>query len=357
MPTGSGNGTLTYILPDHLGSASVITSDAGAVISEMAYWPYGATRSGGITQTDKRYTGQQEEPGDAALGLYNYKARFYSTTLGRFVSADPVQGSSAGGMNRFSYALNNPLVYRDPTGMKPCKGCANFEKKLSARGSRCLISGLCFPTRKHSNPAAEYSDDAVWWGTAYGIEPSVILATLIWEWDQGAAKDLVEMTLEVWGNLSLGVDALLGEALSINWGRGNISVKTVRDVLAWEAIHGGHLPQYAKSLAGDVAIINDLLNTETAVMYMAAIFAYHDAADLAPRGHSGNIMHQAAIYNLGSENYADSFIRGTNTFFVEEWNSSQIKNVMPLIQPARDLIAFCQGVGAACERPWAPTDD
>ena len=57
--------------------------------SEAKYWPYGATRSGAITQTDKLYTGQQQEAGDDAMGLYNYKARFYSTVTGRFVSADP----------------------------------------------------------------------------------------------------------------------------------------------------------------------------------------------------------------------------------------------------------------------------
>ncbi len=113
MPTGTGNGTLSYILPDHLGSASVITNDVGAVVSKMAYWPYGATRSGGITQTDKRYTGQQEEPGDAALGLYNYKARFYSTTLGRFMSADP---TTTDGLNRYTYVRNSPATFSDPSG-------------------------------------------------------------------------------------------------------------------------------------------------------------------------------------------------------------------------------------------------
>ncbi len=143
VPTGSGNGTLSYILPDHLGSASVITSDAGAVISEMAYWPYGATRSGGITQTDKRYTGQQEEPGDAALGLYNYKARFYSTTLGRFVSAD---SSTTDGLNRYTYAVSNPLAFTDPSGhcvQRPNGRWMECSRKTMIRHFFCAWGGKC----------------------------------------------------------------------------------------------------------------------------------------------------------------------------------------------------------------------
>jgi hypothetical protein len=47
------------------------------------------------------------------LGLYNYKARFYSTTLGRFASADTV---TLDGLNRYAYVKNNPVRWNDPTG-------------------------------------------------------------------------------------------------------------------------------------------------------------------------------------------------------------------------------------------------
>ena len=71
--------TLTYLLADHLGTAvGTIDATTGAVTAAK-YWPYGAPRSGSNAQTDKRYTGQQQELGDA-LGLYFYHARFYSVT-------------------------------------------------------------------------------------------------------------------------------------------------------------------------------------------------------------------------------------------------------------------------------------
>jgi RHS repeat-associated protein len=74
-----------------------------------------------MSYTELRFTGQREELDDAAgLGLYNYKARFYSTVLGRFLSVDPLVG--AGGdpqsWNAYTYVRNNPLRLVDPTGMR-----------------------------------------------------------------------------------------------------------------------------------------------------------------------------------------------------------------------------------------------
>jgi RHS repeat-associated protein len=121
VPAGGGQGALYYLLADQLGSTSTLTDASGTVVATEKYWPYGAARSGGITQTDKLYTGQQIEPGDSALGLYNYKARFYSTVTGRFVSVDPIGGSPGGdpqAWNPYSYVRNNPVRYTDPTGKK-----------------------------------------------------------------------------------------------------------------------------------------------------------------------------------------------------------------------------------------------
>jgi RHS repeat-associated protein len=69
----------------------------------------------GLFPTDRRFTGQRWE---ASLGLYDYKARFYDPTLGRFLQPDPIvpEPGNPQALNRYAYVYNNPLRYTDPTG-------------------------------------------------------------------------------------------------------------------------------------------------------------------------------------------------------------------------------------------------
>ncbi len=65
--------------------------------------------------TDKKFTGQRLD----STGLYYYNARYYDPTIGRFISPDPIIQNNANPQffNRYSYVLNNPLKYVDPTGL------------------------------------------------------------------------------------------------------------------------------------------------------------------------------------------------------------------------------------------------
>jgi RHS repeat-associated protein len=58
---------------------------------------------------------------DEALGLLNMRGRMYDPRLGRFLTPDPVvPGPQAGqAYNRYSYVLNDPLTYTDPSGFTP----------------------------------------------------------------------------------------------------------------------------------------------------------------------------------------------------------------------------------------------
>jgi RHS repeat-associated protein len=115
-----GTGTLTtglkWLLGDHLGSTSLSAQGSdGAKLSELRYKPFGELRfAWGTTTTSLRYTGQRAE----GTGLYDFKARFYDASLGRFIQPDTMIPAGQGviGFDRYAYSNNNPVRFNDPTG-------------------------------------------------------------------------------------------------------------------------------------------------------------------------------------------------------------------------------------------------
>lgn len=69
----------------------------------------------GVNPSNYKFTDQEL---DAENGLYNYNARLYDPFIGRFISPDSIipQPYNPQSLNRYSYCLNNPLIYTDPSG-------------------------------------------------------------------------------------------------------------------------------------------------------------------------------------------------------------------------------------------------
>ena len=124
MRTGTSAGTVNYLLGDHLGSQALTLTSAGARLSpnkELRYYPYGVARYDTNNQiTSFNFTGQRKDSGS---GLLFYDARWYDPQVGRFLSPDTIvpEPGNPQALNRYSYTLNNPLRYTDPTGHAPQK--------------------------------------------------------------------------------------------------------------------------------------------------------------------------------------------------------------------------------------------
>ena len=121
--TGSGT---SYITADTLGSPRVITAQDKSVKARHDYLPFGeeipagfgsrTAQQGYVVDTlRQKFTGKER---DVESGLDYFGVRYFSSPLGRFNSADSMFGSTADpqSLNLYSYGLNNPLKYVDPTG-------------------------------------------------------------------------------------------------------------------------------------------------------------------------------------------------------------------------------------------------
>ncbi|MCK9562616.1 MAG: hypothetical protein M0R02_07840 [Bacteroidales bacterium] len=122
--SSSGTREMYYTHKDHLGSITEITDSQGAVVESLSYDAWGNRRNphtwasdstaGGTFLFDRGYTGHEHLDDFAII---NMNGRIYEPLTGRMMAPDNyVQSSLSQNLNRYSYCLNNPLIYTDPDG-------------------------------------------------------------------------------------------------------------------------------------------------------------------------------------------------------------------------------------------------
>ena len=104
---------------DSRGSTVALTDAAGQITDSYAYDPFGIlTATSGATDNRFRYLGRHGVL-DETNGLNYVRARYYSARRGRFITKDPLTGKDGDSqsLNRYVYALNNPLRLIDISGL------------------------------------------------------------------------------------------------------------------------------------------------------------------------------------------------------------------------------------------------
>lgn len=103
--------TFTYLHADGLGSIAKVTNASGAVTLTRQYDAWGNPEvSAG--EAGFAFTGREWDP---EIGLYYYRARYYSGTVGRFISEDPI--GVRDDINLYRYVKDRPVNVVDPSGL------------------------------------------------------------------------------------------------------------------------------------------------------------------------------------------------------------------------------------------------
>lgn len=129
------SGAVHYYFSDRLASASVITDSLGSPSERYYFFPYGGMAfSSGSDPNHYKFTGKER---DSESGLDMFGARYYGSSLGRFMTPDPLyvemhRLADPQQLNIYAYGRNNPLKFFDPTGLDIAVKCADQKNCIAA---------------------------------------------------------------------------------------------------------------------------------------------------------------------------------------------------------------------------------
>jgi len=123
------NGTLDqrlYVMQDANFNVTALVDISGSVVERYVYDAFGAVTvldaSWAIQSGGSNYVWVYLHQGgrfDSVSGLYNFRNRDYSPTLGRWVTMEPI-GTNSGTNNLYECLENDPLTSLEPSGLKVC---------------------------------------------------------------------------------------------------------------------------------------------------------------------------------------------------------------------------------------------
>lgn len=128
---------LSYYGYDGHGNVRFLMNTNGGITDTYKFDAFGnLIASDGTTPNDYLYSGQQY---DSDLGLYDNRARYLNTDIGRFMTMDTFEGNNEDplSLHKYLYAEDDPVNMEDPSGNDADGGFSvsdNFNINISSIG-------------------------------------------------------------------------------------------------------------------------------------------------------------------------------------------------------------------------------
>ena len=105
-----------YFIQDHQGNNRVVVAQNGTVEEVNDYYPFGGLLSSSLSNNVQPYKYNGKELNrDNGLDWYDYGARMYDASLGRWHVVDP-SGEKYPALGLYAYCKNSPIIRIDPDG-------------------------------------------------------------------------------------------------------------------------------------------------------------------------------------------------------------------------------------------------
>jgi RHS repeat-associated protein len=120
-PAAASAQVVSYYHLDAVGNVLAVTDQAGVVVEQHDYLPFGEEWNPTPGTQPIRFTGKER---DTETGLDYFAARYYGSRVGRFTTTDPACITQENLVdpqrwNKYAYGRNNPLRFNDPDGRSP----------------------------------------------------------------------------------------------------------------------------------------------------------------------------------------------------------------------------------------------
>ena len=247
--------TVSKAMTDPLGSPLILMDEDGNIVKRYRFDPWGNIEAQWGTEPNHYlFTGKEKD----RSGFYYFGARYYNPRLGRWITPEPLFNDPARlgdlkleepqSLNPYTYCVNNPFLYLDPTGEVYVKQAIFTSLQIAGGAAGGVLSAVAISAAAPiAIPSMMFSVEQVWSGV-----DKLIAAIKEQPEPPSRIERLGEIIGGEKGRMIAGIIEAIGGAISPNpGGKVKMTLSVLSEVKSLKSI------KLYKKIAGALGLVNE----------------------------------------------------------------------------------------------------